>query len=69
MWSGNGRDWVKLKGAAEPSRVLHFNPRPRGGAYIAMNNFLKGKGWGKEKVRVMRVIVMSHRRIGTSDES
>jgi hypothetical protein len=49
IWSGNGRNWVGLRGSNEPSRLLHFNPRPRGGAYIAMNNFLKGVGWGKEK--------------------
>ncbi|CAE7676987.1 unnamed protein product [Symbiodinium pilosum] len=49
VWSGDGRHWVTKKGEEEPSRLLHFNPRPRGGGYIAINNFLKGTGWGKEK--------------------
>ena len=43
MWSGDGRNWVTLRGGKEPSRVLHFNPRPRGG-YIAINNFIKVGG-------------------------
>lgn len=47
IWSGDGRHWTTTKGAKEPSRLLHFNPRPRPG-YVAINNFLKGKGWGKE---------------------
>lgn len=47
VWSGDGRHWTTTKGAKEPSRLLHFNPRPRPG-YVAINNFLKGKGWGKE---------------------
>eukprot|EP00931_Biecheleriopsis_adriatica_P020553 TRINITY_DN13699_c0_g1_i2.p1 TRINITY_DN13699_c0_g1~~TRINITY_DN13699_c0_g1_i2.p1 ORF type:complete len:488 (-),score=72.63 TRINITY_DN13699_c0_g1_i2:24-1487(-) len=49
IWSGDGRHWVTKKGASEPSRLVHFNPRPRGGGYIAMNHFLKGSGWGPEK--------------------
>ena len=49
IWNGDGRHWVTKKGEEEPSRLLHFNPRPRGGGYIAVNNFLKGSGWGKEK--------------------
>ena len=49
VWKGDGRNWVTKKGNSEPSRLLHFNPRPRGGGYIAINNFLKGTGWGKEK--------------------
>ena len=49
IWNGDGRHWVTRKGDEEPSRLLHFNPRPRGGGYIAINNFLKGSGWGKEK--------------------
>ena len=47
LWSGDGRHWTTTKGADEPSRVLHFNPRPRAG-YVAMNTFLRGEGWGKE---------------------
>lgn len=49
VWNGDGRHWVTKKGSSEPSRLLHFNPRPRGGGYIAINIFLKGSGWGKEK--------------------
>ena len=30
--------------------MLHLNPRPSGKkGYVAINNFLHGKGWGKEK--------------------
>jgi len=49
VWSGDGRHWVTKKGNSEPSRLLHLNPRPRGGGYIAINHFLKGSGWGQEK--------------------
>jgi hypothetical protein len=27
VWSGDGRNWVTLRGNKEPSRLLHFNPR------------------------------------------
>jgi len=47
VWNEDGRHWTDHP-APEPSRLLHFNPRPRGGM-ISINLFLRGSGWGAEK--------------------
>lgn len=44
VWSGDGRHWNTKPDA---SRLLHLNPRPRGGI-VAMNHCLKGS-WGPER--------------------
>mmetsp|Transcript_16666 Transcript_16666/g.53704 ORF Transcript_16666/g.53704 Transcript_16666/m.53704 type:complete len:455 (+) Transcript_16666:175-1539(+) len=44
VWSGDGRHWTKKPDAY---RLLHLNPRPRGGS-VAMNHCLN-TGWGPQK--------------------
>merc|ERR1719343_1403436 len=44
VWSGDARNWNKRSTAY---RLMHLNPRPRGGV-VVMNHCLR-TGWGPEK--------------------